>query len=281
MKTVEVRSMLSFTTARIETWFNDHHISNGTGFYYKAKHGYLLVTNRHILTGRDNITGECLDKKNAAIPNKLVIKSHLLRVKREQQSEQLQFGIEAGGGFARVEVGYKGDQPAWVESHTWGVRCDVGMVPYRPPKGYDVLAVNELPLETPIYLYPADHVSVLGYPFGAVVEENYPLWVNGTIACEPEIDVDDLPMFYIDCRTRPGSSGSPVFAFRPPGIVPIGPNAAAAYANPIHKFLGVYSGRINAESDIGMVWKRRILDEVADHTVVDTSVEGNSRTIRD
>ena len=32
--------------------------------------------------------------------------------------------------------------------------------------------------------------------------------------------------------------------------------------NPHERFVGVYSGRLNEESDIGRVWKRRALVEV-------------------
>jgi hypothetical protein len=34
------------------------------------------------------------------------------------------------------------------------------------------------------------------------------------------------------------------------------------FGRPVWKFMGIYSGRINAESDLGIVWKASALDEL-------------------
>ena len=77
--------------------------------------------------------------------------------------------------------------------------------------------------------------------------------------------VDDqyVDAFLIDSRTRSGQSASPVVCRFNPGedsvewkgvkLTPIG------Y---IDIFLGVYSGRINTDSDLGYVWKPSIVREI-------------------
>ena len=54
-------------------------------------------------------------------------------------------------------------------------------------------------------------LQVIGYPYGQVGGP-FPIWSKGFIASEPDLDIAGLPVFLIDCRSRPGQSGSPVWA---------------------------------------------------------------------
>jgi hypothetical protein len=65
----------------------------------------------------------------------------------------------------------------------------------------------------------------------------------------------------VDCRTRPGQSGSAVIAFRGGGSVAV-KGGTAMYGGSVWRFLGIYSGRISDQSDIGMVWKAAAIREV-------------------
>lgn len=38
---------------------------------------------------------------------------------------------------------------------------------------------------------------------------------------------------------------------------------SAAFNGPVSKFIGIYSGRINPESDIGIVWKASAIQQLA------------------
>ncbi|MFT2214699.1 hypothetical protein ACLJYM_22860 [Rhizobium giardinii] len=65
------------------------------------------------------------------------------------------------------------------------------------------------------------------------------------------MDYNDLPQFLVDCRTRPGQSGSPVVAVRNGMIHRKNGNIEmGGYAS---ELLGIYSGRISENSDIGIV----------------------------
>ena len=38
--------------------------------------------------------------------------------------------------------------------------------------------------------------------------------------------------------------------------------SSAIFTGPVERFIGIYSGRINAESDLGIVWKASAINEL-------------------
>jgi hypothetical protein len=103
-------------------------------------------------------------------------------------------------------------------------------------------------------------VQIIGFPYGLdlVKYMDYcPLWTTGWIASEPNFDIyyhrkyDESPAFFVDCRTRRGQSGSPVII-------------ADTKYNHEPELIGIYGGRINKESDIGIVWKARAIKDLID-----------------
>jgi hypothetical protein len=88
------------------------------------------------------------------------------------------------------------------------------------------------------------------------------IWVRGTIASEPGIDYDDLPRFLVDARTRVGQSGSPVIRVSVDGLTPTVDWGVAIYNGPVMRLVGVYSGRINQESDLGYVWRVGVINDI-------------------
>jgi hypothetical protein len=96
-------------------------------------------------------------------------------------------------------------------------------------------------------------VFIVGYPFGLNHGYLWPLWIRGSVASEPTLlftyKDDEYPLFLVDSRTRPGNSGSPVFLRRRHFT-----ETAADDALPRSRLIGVYSGRINEQSDLGIAW---------------------------
>lgn len=109
---------------------------------------------------------------------------------------------------------------------------------------------------------PADSVSVVGFPFGKSIGGAMAIWATGFLASEPNIDVNDLPLQLIDCRARQGQSGSPVIAYRSSGAIALSNGDTVVMSGSVTLPIGVYSGRINTESDIGLVWKFRVVREI-------------------
>ena len=106
-------------------------------------------------------------------------------------------------------------------------------------------------------------MSVIGFPFGKSSGDGLPIWATGYMASEPNLDYEGKPVVLIDCRTRTGQSGSPVVSFRSDGV--IGHNQfQGTWTAPSSDFLGLYCSRINAESDLGVVWKCSAIKELVE-----------------
>lgn len=197
------------------------------------------------MSGKNSWTGELI-RKDGACPNTLEIHYRLLNRDRLTSSGSL---------YADKE---KFLEPKWIEHPRLGARADIAALPLAglaPIYPYDPF--NPGP---GMFLKPTDMVSVVGYPFG-VSNDGLALWSTGFIASEPEIDHDSLPLFLIDCRARKGQSGSPVIAYRT-GAFLSGPSVTMHLDGPACRLLGIYSGRINEESDLGFVWKTSAIAEL-------------------
>lgn len=110
------------------------------------------------------------------------------------------------------------------------------------------------------YFAITDRVFVVGYP--ASVGKHVPttpIWTSGSVASEPEIGLGNR--FFVDSRTRPGQSGSPVIVHRQSRFL----DAAAGLGEKLPEkaiLLGVYSGRTDENADIGSVWKTSVLRRI-------------------
>lgn len=97
-------------------------------------------------------------------------------------------------------------------------------------------------------------------------------WVRGSIASEPALPFrGSLPVFAIDARTRPGMSGAPVMSAQLNHFFPNGHDTAERVFNPY--LVGIYSGRLNVECDIGLVWHKSVIAEIIDAAQSPDAVE--------
>ena len=239
----------------IEMLFNDMLLAKGTAFFAGNQEKFLLFTNRHNVTGLDNVSNKPLST-TGGVPNKLKI-----LLPRTFKSEQ-ETGSLLTGDLQYFTIPLYSDNnmesPVWFEHPNNEV--DVVGIWFNPveiDKSHFIFSLEESWRKSEI----TDLVNVIGYPFG--LSANYsPIWMTGYIASEPNINYDDLPLFLIDCRTRKGQSGSPVIS-----RIKVGENVHYEGQNFKAKIeqthlLGIYSGRINAESDIGKVWKKSALRDI-------------------
>jgi len=144
------------------------------------------------------------------------------------------------------------------------------------PNGRDVdlVALPLLQLDAEVRIYPLDltlaaanmipqvamPVAIIGYPYGIATGIGWPIWKTGHIASDPDIDFDNRPAFLIDATTRGGMSGSPV-VLRLTGGYPTR-EAWVISSGVATKLLGVYSGRIHGDAEIGRVWRPSLIDEI-------------------
>ncbi|WP_434148770.1 trypsin-like peptidase domain-containing protein [Methylocaldum gracile subsp. desertum] len=242
-------SQPSFQSLYIEMQVLGNTIASGSSFVVIGAAGMpFLITNRHNVTGRNQDSGELLST-TGAIPDTLVI------------SHNSKSGL---GEFVKVkEPLYNGDTPRWIEHPTLGAKADVVALPVSESDGV-ALYPYKTRYETHLDIEPAQMVSVVGFPFGMRTGPSFAVWATGFVASEPEINHNGLPVFLIDCRTRKGQSGSPVILYRNGGGIITHENSTSVIS-PVCQLLGIYSGRINPESDLGIVWKSYVIAELIDY----------------
>jgi len=238
---------LSASSVRVEPFFQEHPLASATGFTVMHAETPYLVTNWHVVSGRDADTGTCLDR-NAAIPSSLRVWFH--------EKDRL-------GSWVAVTIPLVSTEGVrlWKE-HPLGSRVDVVAIPLELPSNAAVYPFDLALGRTDMIVEPAMPVSVIGFPLGLRAGENWPIWKTGHVASDPDIDFEPgRPAFLIDATTRSGMSGAPV-VLRLNGGYLTSQGHHIMSGGMSTKFVGVYAGRIHDASEIGRVWRPFVIDEV-------------------
>ena len=245
------------------------YITNATGFLYRKNDDYYLITNLHVISGRNIFTQQPLDQ-NGALPTQINFIPSVIN----------------NAGCISKKINFELISPLYDDQNTpfWLVHpqfkrtVDVAVLPIKlikTPLRADerFFCITDVFLDDDLIFEVADDVFVVGYPFGrgSVFTDVLPIpvWKRASIASEMDLNyyMDDRPVFLVDTMTKPGMSGSPVIGMAKGlmrginGSVSIGTGYAM-------KFLGIYSGRIDGEqqgeSCLGLVWKKELIDEIID-----------------
>lgn len=120
-------------------------------------------------------------------------------------------------------------------------------------------STHELKEKVPLRI--TDRLFIVGFPFGDRGTWPLAIWTQAPVASEPLARHDGLPAFLVDARSRRGQSGSPVFLHIRPGDPVWMRGGVVQHEEQISVVVGVYSGRLNERSDLGLVWtSEAILD---------------------
>lgn len=247
--TINVNSIKSIY---LEVCFDNQNLATATGFLVKNNNDIYLITNRHVVTGRNNETNECLDKKYSAIPNKL----------------NIWFPYLENNYYVWKNISWdlydKEENPIWLEHPLYKENVDVVAInlgEFDKLTFFHSLNSEYKPIVT-------ENVYIIGYPYGFNVNpENgkYAIWSSASIASDPDLDLNingkQLPAFLVDAKTRHGQSGSPVIYYSLTGFDRQS-NSFAIYDGSITHEIGIYSGRINKDSDLGYVWKWSLIKNI-------------------
>lgn len=236
----------SVKSLRIELAFGPQTLATGTGFIAQSAAGPVLLTNRHNVTGKHQDDDKPISK-TGGIPDRV-------RILHNRKSKLGQWVI-------REETLFADSKPRWIEHPAIGPKVDFVALPLQQVSDVELYPYDLLDTGPAVRCGPADAVSVVGFPFGLQGGGSLAIWATGFVASEPEIDLWNLPIFLIDCRTRPGQSGSAVIAYRSGGATAMEDHSTRIMGEAI-RFLGIYSGRINEESDLGIVWKAKALNDL-------------------
>jgi hypothetical protein len=234
----------------LEIYFNNIKLASATGFIINTKQNSYLITNRHNFTGKDNLTGECLSK-TLATPNRVVI--------WHNKKQQL------GTWIPKSQPLIENDSPKWHEHPSLKEKADFVALPLTELDDIELYPYELKNEESGLNLKPTDILRVVGFPFGLSSSGGgyLAVWVTGFVASEPQVPYLGLPTFLIDCKTRSGQSGSPVLFHINEGSAYHAHNETKILTKgSITEFLGIYSGRIHKDSDIGIVWKKSAIEEL-------------------
>jgi len=230
-------------------------LAKGTGFLYKDADKYYLITNWHNVTGINPRTGKQLGS-HGGVPDLLEFK---LQVQKEPFIKWNSFFLELYSDSGISE---------WFIHPIYGSKVDVVAIEVEFGSDFNAILrpINDFSFYD-VHLNIADDVFILGYPFDYSGGGRFPIWKRGSIATEPDININDLPMIYVDTASRPGMSGSPVI-FRRAGLHWDRSTGSVmdSVVGDIRSFVGIYSGRIKGIDDLdaqlGIVWKSSVIDEI-------------------
>jgi len=225
---------------------NGQALGTGTAFVANGPSGPVLITNRHNVTGEHQETGQALSS-TGAVPDEITIFHNRANM--------------LGQWVPRVEPLYRNGRPLWVEHPILGARADFVALRLTQLDGVQLYPYTLGVGDPSILVAPAEVLSVVGFPFGITAGGCLAVWATGFVATDPAIDFGNLPVFLIDCRSRPGQSGSAVIAHRTGGAVATEQGVIVG-GGEMTRFLGIYRGRINAESDLGFVWKAAAIQQL-------------------
>lgn len=248
--TIPITMRLTETKAELYT---------GTGFIYKYLEKFYLITNWHIITGLSPI-----DKKpisaHGGIPDEMLL-SFLISSKPTKWA------------YYPLEI-YLENASDWLIHPIHKEKVDVIAIEIGFLEEFEgiIRPINNYKFDN-FEVEIGDDVFVLGYPYSFTGGGNFPIWKRGSVATEPEIDYEGLPKFFIDTASKPGMSGSPVI-FRRVGVHGTSEKITAeTRIGEIRDFIGVYSGRVIGESNfdaqLGIVWKKEVIEEIIKGNVKD------------
>lgn len=266
-------NMLSLGCTPIELLSNDGNdvvIGTATGFFWKRNAQPFLVTNWHVVSGRNSFTEELNPK--GFIPRKLrfygfsvATSSGVVTFKRVRWELRWDENM--------VELLSKPPQYAGQSIDIWGTPIPPEAVFGKEPTRTGFKGAEEATCFLSdhdgqrIVTNVGDDCFVLGYPL-----KNYdglmpPIWKRGSIASETVIGVDGRPIFLVDAATTEGMSGSPIIR-KAITITADNKDIGAIQEFSTYELVGVYAGRLES-SDLAVVglgygWHRTMIDVALD-----------------
>ena len=239
---------LSVSSLYLKLYVNGNFLSNATGFVAIHKGRNFLVTNWHVLSGRDP---EDAQKKplsaTGGVPDQVRIAHH----------------VKSALGtwvFVPEPLFHPDRSPRWTE-HPAGPEVDVVALELsKVPAELSLFPLSLALANANMAVYPGMPVFVIGFPLGLRPNQFFPIWKTGHIAADPDLPYGQRPAFLIDATTRQGMSGSPVIA-RSTGSY-INNARQQILGSGVTKLLGVYAHRIHKDVEIGCVWRPSVIQEV-------------------
>lgn len=270
--------------------FNSTVLAIGTGVLYEKDDQHYIVTAWHNVTGRHPETMRCLSE-NGGIPNN-ILATMAQTVRTAQSAVTVRLSIE-------LPLQDEDKALFYIHPSNWP-RVDVVAIPFDPEapqiaEAYvstgetrrfqtQLSSRNASGVTTSIwpiqkYLLPdadiaqqwlenvgeTEELFIPGYPHNVHDYYAQPVWKRATIASSVQLGWNQERKFLIDCASKSGMSGSPVFYYNSNGVVRI-KGMTHYFQQDAAILAGVYVGRLGvtkeADPQIGTVWHRSVIDEI-------------------
>lgn len=233
---------------------DDLRLAQASGFLWRHDGQIFLVSNWHVLSGRNPLSGQPLDSKNGVCPNEIELGLNLRGSDGVPQPAMAQASIVRDGGNL------------WLQHPQHGQNVDVAVLVLPSEHQHQaLLALNDLPETSNMAVYVGQDVFVLGYPLDPGLSGGLPIWKRGSIATEPNHRPAGLQRLLIDSATREGMSGAPV-TVRSVGNYLTTDRDFTMWSTIGSRRIGIYSGRYGADlqdqAQLGIVWHIDLVDEV-------------------
>lgn len=254
---------LSLSILQIRVFINQGFGGSATGFIIKKNNQLYLVTNWHVVAGRNQDDGEL--NSFGAEP------THLEAIGRDLKLS--------------IDLYDKAGNKKWLEYPVLKTLDDSNIkvpevdVVLLPIQGVNLPIFELEKLKKNMIIVPAQPISIIGFPFEDSIKlsNGYPVWITGFIASEPNINIQNKPLLYINAAGYSGLSGSPVIVRTFGTMIDKNGNF---FGNQHHydEFVGIYSGRVptNRKNDdsnkddlvICRVWKSEVIQQILDQKVL-------------
>jgi len=233
------------------------YLGSATGFLCGFRKRIFLVTNWHVLSGRNFETKSPIHS-SLALPGSIDIALTVLTFQGEEFYKPKRTLIE------NVQL-YGGDENPLYRAHPeHNNNLDVSCLELTDQlNNFEEIRRSLFDCETEIdkhsNLSVMDQVFIVGYPLKTSTTPNeYPIHKSATVASEP--DAYTKPLFYVDGKTKQGMSGAPVLKKQTIKIVKNSSGFEVTEGR--IDLIGIYSGRDSssqeeAEAELGLVWHFR------------------------
>jgi hypothetical protein len=224
---VTALSIYSLCTIPLDLCANGNPLGRtATGFVWRRHHKNYLVTNWHVVTGRNAESGEALPGI-AARPDTLMAHFNTRLMNYGKLSRALRLRDDD-------------HRPLWFVHPVHRRKRDVVALPLdirEDDSGIGLYPINSRDHEE-LQVGIGMDVFILGYPFGFELP-GFPVWKRGSIASEPDLTNLGKGYLLVDTASRPGMSGAPVI-HRSWGSHIVSSGGMVTDSMARTKFIGVY-----------------------------------------
>src|SRR6266581_6731325 len=178
----------SLTTVPLEQCANGNVLGTATGFIWKRRDKHYLITNWHVVSGRNAQTNQQIG----------TVRPDMLRAHFNTPIKN--FGKKP----CDISIRDTDGNPLWYIYHGRQRGCDVVAI-LLPALDHEptisLYPINTLRSEADLAVRIGMDVYILGYPFG-LQPPGFPVWKRGSVASEPDLTQMGPGYMLVDTASR-------------------------------------------------------------------------------